>query len=33
MAFYAAEVICALKHLHNLNVIFRDLKSEHIMID
>ena len=33
MKFYASEVICALKHLHSLNIVFRDLKSEHVMID
>lgn len=33
MKFYAAEVICALQHLHGCNIVFRDLKSEHVMID
>ena len=31
--FYAAEVLCALEHLHNLNVVYRDLKPEHVLID
>ena len=33
MQFYAAEVICALEHLHSQLIIFRDLKAEHVMID
>lgn len=33
MPFYAAEIICALSHLHGLNIVYRDLKSEHVMID
>ena len=33
MQFYAAEVLCALKHLHSNRVIYRDLKPEHVMID
>jgi serum/glucocorticoid-regulated kinase 2 len=33
MGFYLAEVICALTHLHNFNVVYRDLKPEHVMID
>ena len=33
MTFYAAEVISALSHLHRNNIVYRDLKSEHIMIE
>jgi protein kinase X len=33
VSFYVAEVVCALRHLHAANVIYRDLKSEHVMID
>ena len=33
MPFYGAEVICAIEHLHNCNVLFRDLKPEHVIID
>lgn len=33
MQFYAAEVLCALKHLHSKRVVYRDLKAEHVMID
>lgn len=31
--FYAAEVICALKLIHKENIVYRDLKPEHIIID
>lgn len=31
--FYLSEVVCALGHLHGMNVVYRDLKSEHVMID
>lgn len=33
MHFYAAEVICALEHLHQHLIIYRDLKPEHVMIN
>ena len=33
MHFYLAEVICALEHLHNNYIVYRDLKPEHVMID
>ena len=33
MDFYAAEVICALEHLHKHRIIYRDLKPEHVMIN
>lgn len=31
--FYAAEITCAIAHLHSLNIVYRDLKPENILID
>ncbi|KAB5542518.1 serine/threonine-protein kinase gad8 [Coniochaeta sp. 2T2.1] len=31
--FYTAELLCALECLHGFNVIYRDLKSENILLD
>jgi serine/threonine protein kinase len=31
--FYAAEVLCCLTMLHNQNIVYRDLKPEHVIID
>lgn len=33
MHFYAAEVLCALEHMHAHRIVYRDLKPEHVMID
>ena len=33
MYFYAAEVMCALEHLHQHLIVYRDLKPEHVMIN
>jgi serum/glucocorticoid-regulated kinase 2 len=31
--FYSAELLCALEHLHALDVVYRDLKPENILLD
>lgn len=33
VAFYASNIILILEYIHNLNIIYRDLKVENIMID
>lgn len=30
--FYTVEVICALQHIHALNIVYRDIKPENILI-
>jgi len=31
--FYAAEIVCALSHLHSLGIVYRDLKPENILLN
>lgn len=31
--FYVVEIILALSHMHSLNIVYRDIKPENLLID